>query len=219
MEKKKCSKCKVEQELSQYTKLKTSKDGLNYSCKSCNAIRGKKYREENYDKILKRINKWRRDNVEWTRAKNERYRKRYPEKLKEIRSKWEEKNPHKKKEYRKNHKSRNRERRKERQLTDSTYIIVNNIRSRLHKYLNKLKITKRNKTFDIVGCSPQELKEHLEKQFKDGMSWENRSEWHIDHIIPLSSATTEEELYKLCHYTNLQPLWAIDNIKKGGKIL
>jgi hypothetical protein len=51
------------------------------------------------------------------------------------------------------------------------------------------------------------------------MSWENRDEWHIDHIIPLSSANSEEELYKLCHYTNLQPLWAEENIKKSNKII
>ena len=70
-----------------------------------------------------------------------------------------------------------------------------------------------------MGCSYEFLKEHLEKQFVDGMSWENRSEWHIDHIIPLSSAKNEDEIYKLCHYTNLQPLWAIDNIKKGKKLL
>ena len=50
------------------------------------------------------------------------------------------------------------------------------------------------------------------------MNWDNRSEWHIDHIVPLSSANTEEELIRLCHYTNLQPLWAEDNLKKGGKL-
>jgi len=68
-----------------------------------------------------------------------------------------------------------------------------------------------------VSCSPEFLKKHLENQFIDGMSWENRSEWHIDHIIPLSSAKTKDELYKLCHYENLQPLWVEDNLKKIGR--
>jgi hypothetical protein len=65
------------------------------------------------------------------------------------------------------------------------------------------------------------LKIHLEKQFKDGMSWENHSlfGWHIDHIIPLSSAESDDELKKLCHYTNLQPLWAKENIVKRNKII
>lgn len=51
------------------------------------------------------------------------------------------------------------------------------------------------------------------------MSWENHGEWHIDHIIPLSSAKNEEEIYKLNHYTNLQPLWKEENLSKGDKIL
>ena len=93
------------------------------------------------------------------------------------------------------------------------------MRSRLRKYLTIHNITKRNKTFDIVGCTPEFLKEYLEIQFTEGMTWENRCEWHIDHIIPLSSAKNEDELYKLCHYTNLQPLWAEDNLKKSNKII
>jgi len=59
---------------------------------------------------------------------------------------------------------------------------------------------------------------YIEKQFTKGMSWKNHGEWHIDHIIPLSSAKTEKELYELCHYTNLQPLWKTDNLSKNNKI-
>ena len=61
----------------------------------------------------------------------------------------------------------------------------------------------------------------VEEQFVDGMSWDNYGiyGWHIDHIIPLSSAKTEEEIFKLCHYTNLQPLWAVDNLKKSNKLI
>ena len=139
----------------------------------------------------------------------------YSEKLK----KFYKDNPEKRKEYRKNYKPRKREQRKERRNTDPIFNLTNRMRGRLRKYLIILNISKKNKTFEIVGCSPQFLKEHLEKQFIDGMTWENRSEWHIDHKIPLSSAKTEEELYKLCHYTNLQPLWAEENLKKSNKII
>jgi hypothetical protein len=78
---------------------------------------------------------------------------------------------------------------------------------------------KKKHTMEYVGCDIHVLREHLQKQFNDGMTWENQGEWHIDHIIPLSSVKTEDELYKLCHYKNLQPLWAEDNLKKSNKIL
>ena len=121
--------------------------------------------------------------------------------------------------YREIYKQKRSIRRKERRKKDNLYGLINDVRYRIWIYLKRLNITKKNKTFDIVGCSPEFLKEHLESQFTDGMSWDNRSEWHIDHIIPLSSAKTEDELYKLCHYTNLQPLWAEDNLKKSNKII
>jgi hypothetical protein len=130
------------------------------------------------------------------------------------------KNPEKRKEYRKNYKLRKHEQRKERRNSDPVFNLINRMRCRIWKYLNVLNITKKNKTFDIVGCSPEFLKKHLENQFTEGMTWELLGEHiHIDHIIPLSSAKTEDELYKLCHYTNLQPLWAEDNLKKSNKIL
>jgi hypothetical protein len=78
---------------------------------------------------------------------------------------------------------------------------------------NKSKSTK-----EIIGIELDELKIYLETLFVDGMTWDNYGSWHIDHIIPLSSAKNEEELIKLCHYTNLQPLYAIDNIIKSNKI-
>ena len=79
---------------------------------------------------------------------------------------------------------------------------------------------KTNRTFIMVGCTPKFLKEYLEKQFKPGMTWQNYGirGWHIDHIIPLDSAKTPEDVEKLMYYTNLQPLWAIENIKKGNKL-
>lgn len=97
------------------------------------------------------------------------------------------------------------------------YKLKHNIRVRVREYFKVNKLAKHNKTFDMVGISPSELKEYIEKMFRDDMSWDNYGRWHIDHIIPLASAKTETELVKLCHYTNLQPLWAEENFAKGYK--
>jgi hypothetical protein len=105
--------------------------------------------------------------------------------------------------------------------TSPIYKMANAVRRRLGEYLNLKGLTKTNKTFTIVGCTPAELKIHLEKQFKPGMTWWNHTPkgWHIDHIIPLASAETLEETEKLAHYTNLQPMWATENLKKSNKII
>lgn len=76
---------------------------------------------------------------------------------------------------------------------------------------------KKTKTQQILGCTYKEFKIHIENQFTEGMSWDNRSEWHLDHITPVSWGKTEEEIIALNHYTNFQPLWAIDNMKKGNR--
>lgn len=101
---------------------------------------------------------------------------------------------------------------------DHLYKLKKNIRSLVSLSFRNNGYTKKSKTYGILCCSFEFLKEHIEKQFKQGMSWNNRSEWHIDHKIPIATAKTEEEIIKLNHYTNLQPLWAIDNLKKGAKL-
>jgi hypothetical protein len=184
-----CSKCGIEKDICEYRKDVTKKDGHRPECKECVKKFEKEYRINNPERNGQRI--------------------------KEFYSK----NPEKRLEYRKNYKPRKHQQRKERRKIDPLFVLTNNLRSRMYKFLITLNITKKNTTFEIVGCSPQQLKEHLERQFFPRMSWENRTEWHIDHIIPLSSAKTEEELYKLCHYTNLQPLWVEENLKKSNKIL
>jgi hypothetical protein len=108
---------------------------------------------------------------------------------------------------------------KRRMEEDPLYALSSRLRGAIRKAISGGGYRKRSRTKDILGCSWEELKTHIENQFTEGMSWENRSEWHIDHIIPLASATTEEELIKLNHHTNLQPLWAKDNLSKGAKIL
>ena len=79
--------------------------------------------------------------------------------------------------------------------------------------------TKRSKMALFIGCDWDYFKAYIESMFVDGMNWDNYGEWHIDHITPLCSAKTEDEVYFLNHYKNLRPLWAIDNLKKGGRMI
>lgn len=114
---------------------------------------------------------------------------------------------------------------KNRYKRDILYQLKNLLRIRLNHALNGK--YKTGSAIKDLGCSIEELKSYLESKFypnpntNEPMTWDNRGVlgWHIDHIIPLSSAKTEEELIRLCHYTNLQPLWAKDNLAKGNKIV
>ena len=134
-----------------------------------------------------------------------------------YREKWRKENP----DYKIKHNKRISKYNKERKKIDPLYKLTFTLRSRLNLAIKSKGWTKNNKTTEILGCDFETVKKHLENQFIDNMSWENRGlfGWHIDHITPLAKAKTQEELYKLCHYTNLQPLWAADNLSKGAREL
>jgi len=103
--------------------------------------------------------------------------------------------------------------------TDLNFAIKDRLRATMSRALRRQWARKSLRTMDLVGCSVEDLKLHLEKQFKDGMTWENRSLWHVDHIRPLSSFELKyPEQQKLAfHYTNLQPLWSHENHAKSDK--
>ena len=94
-----------------------------------------------------------------------------------------------------------------------------NISTLINNSIKRNNHRKISKTSDILCCSIDDFKKHIENKFTEGMNWENAGKWHLDHIYPVSLAKDEEELLKLNHYTNFQPLWAIDNIIKGNKII
>lgn len=99
------------------------------------------------------------------------------------------------------------------------YVAGARIRSRIHNAFKRIQSSKSQRTEAIIGISLPDFLAHIERQFLKGMTWENRSEWHIDHIIPLATAKTEEDVIRLNHYTNLRPLWAKDNLAKSDKVL
>lgn len=108
---------------------------------------------------------------------------------------------------------------KNRKEKDPIFRLSSNLRARLTMAIRHQGIEKHTSFAAAYGCSKTELKIHLESKFVPGMDWSNysRTGWHVDHIIPLASAKTIEDLYKLSHFSNLQPLWATENLRKGKK--
>jgi hypothetical protein len=133
-----------------------------------------------------------------------------------------EKNKDKRREYIKEYYQKNKDKinayKRKRNKSNPTLKLVNVCRVRINKYYKLKGMLKSKHTMEMIGCTPIELRDHIQSRFVDGMTFENHGAWHIDHIIPLASANTDEEIIKLCHYTNLQPLWAGDNWSKGVKI-
>jgi len=186
-----CTICKKEKPLSEFHKSKALKSGYKGDCKLCVKAR----KQANRDKILEYSRKYYQENKSQCQEASRRWRKN--NKKAKAKSTTEYYN--------------------NRRKTDDAFRILTNLRSRLYRAFKSASLNKEHSTKELLGCSSKELRTHIENQFIDGMSWDNYGEWHIDHIIPLSSGKTQEEINKLCHYTNLQPLWALDNLIKGNR--
>ena len=148
-------------------------------------------------------------------------------KKQEASKKWRDKNKEKIRKYNEKYYQKNKEKIIERNIInfrkkfkeDKNFKSLNNIRRRLRAAIKGL--NKSQKTLDLLGCDISFLWKYLEKKFKPGMSKENYGEWHIDHIVPCASfdLSDPKQQEKCFHYTNLQPLWARENLQKSSKIL
>jgi len=137
-------------------------------------------------------------------ARQKKWRQKNPKKIKDGRAKFTASNPTYRSKYR-----------KERILRDPLYHFYENIRRSSNRVVKQLALgNKPTNTLTWLGCSQEELKARFESLFTEGMTWENYGEWHVDHIRPVSSFAPEEWAL-INHYTNLQPLWAKDNLMKG----
>lgn len=214
---KRCCRCKLNKDTEDFGKNA-------HMCKICSREYNKEYRKNNLEKSKKAQKVWYEKNREKVKEYRKEYKKDHPEKLIESWKKSRIKRYEKRKINQKNYIEKNRKQINEyavnRRKNNSIHKISHNIRGRIRDFLKSNNMIKTNKTFEIIGCTPEFLKDHLENQFMDGMSWENYGYygWHIDHIIPLYCGKTEDEIYNLCHYINLQPLWRKDNQIKNNKI-
>jgi hypothetical protein len=189
-----CKKCNIEKSVESFHKWKQY---YKSQCKDCvNSSRveyHKNYRSENSIQIKNRI-------VE--------YNKNNKEKRKDSQKKWSDKNPNYMKDYQEN-----------RLKSDLLFKISRSIRTRISKSISRQNFRKTSKTSEILGCSFLEFKSYIESKFESWMTWENRGlyngefnyGWDLDHIIPISEAKNEEDVIKLNHYTNFQPLCSKTN--------
>lgn len=171
-----------------------SKKGILARCKDCCSELNKKYRQTYVDKRDRK--EYRQDYYQKNKDKFKRWNKEWAKENREHREKymkqWRDENPSQK--------------------------IAHYCRNRIRNAIKKGH--KATKSLSLTGCkSWDELKQHLEKQFTEGMTWDNHGEWHIDHIKPCASfdLTKESEQKKCFHYSNLQPLWAEENLRKSDR--
>jgi len=229
-----CKTCNVEKSIEDFHKKQSR-------CKECLKV---KYLE-NKEEILKKTNEYYHSNKELNREKRREYYHKNKEILRPKMNKWKKDNKDKVKESNKlwyeankvdisvkskaynslpENKIKRREYHKNRKENDTLYKLRVNIVSLIRESIKRRDFIKKSKSIDILGCSFDEFKVYIESKFEPWMNWDNHGlyngelnyGWDIDHIIPLSSATTEEDIIRLNHYTNLQPLCSFTNryIKK-----
>jgi len=236
MDCKTCKTCGIEKSLSEFYKDRKYKNTQYYqsNCKSCLAKERKEYYDnpKNKEAILaRRRERYADKNKEEIVAKRKEY---YAKKREVILTRQKEyradpKNKEKQKKYRaqynadpKNRKKisvQKTKRDKERRQSDPLYKLKHNTRSLISRSITNAGFKKNSKTHKILNCSFEEFMSHLEKQFNSGITWENYGKWHLDHIVPVSLASTEEEIIKLNHYKNFQPMWGPENNSKSNKII
>lgn len=173
-----------------------------------------------YDKKRYETNKNNPEFVKKKKESNKKYYKNNPEKIKA----YQEQNKEKRKVYMIGYQKQNKEKtnklRSERRKTDPNFKIITSLRSQQNRAIKRNQKT--GSTIDYLGCSIEYFKKYIEDQFVEGMSWDNWSMdgFHLDHQIPLSivDLNDESDLRHVLHYTNLQPMFASENIRKSNKL-
>lgn len=240
---KRCSKCQEEKEPTEFNKNKRVKSGLTTVCKECHKIGTRKYYQKNKESLKQCAVKYRKENRseilvkdrQRYQVKKDKLKNHYHQNRDEILSRRKELYSENKESYRlaarrkyqkrkiENPDGIKKERRDfyERHKNDPQYKMRRSIRWGVARISRALKTKKDICSLDYLGCSLDELKVHLESLWQEGMTWDNYGVrgWHIDHIKPLDwFAKNSSNPWEANYYTNLQPLWAKDNLSKGSKL-
>lgn len=208
-----CTKCKLKKFVDEFHKKKSFKDGLNYWCKKCSSKYKKDWNISNPEKRKNQTKRYRENNSEKLKEANKKYYQINKEETIKRTKKWRKDNLEKARRLQKNWINK-------RLKNDPIFRLNHNIKSSIYKSLNG---NKNDQPWEkLVGYDCQELRQHLESQFKDGMTWENYGKWQIDHRIPISLfniTSVKSKGFKKCWaLENLQPLWGKENILKRNKL-
>lgn len=209
-----CRTCNQTKEASSFSTHPKSSDGLYHECKGCVSVNNKKRLLKKKEPPAQKTCVCCGETKDISEFTNKKYRSDgkdntcKPCNVKNYRT------------YARTNKEKVNTASRKRYESDINYKLCEILRSRVRKAIQNDQKT--GSAVKDLGCSVDELKKHLESKFEDGMSWDNWSPkgWHIDHIIPLSAfdLTERDQFLKACHYTNLQPLWAEDNMQKKAKL-
>jgi hypothetical protein len=230
---KKCPRCKQDKQISDFYKSKTAKTGLQSYCISCTKASHKAWSAQKEDELCLQRRLRYKAAIEGPKfATNEiPVSENMIQKALEDYDLWIAESRLKRKIASQESKAKNKEARlarkieydkkwRESRASDPTYRVRRLLRIRLNTAAKRG--YRSGSAIRDLGCTIEELKLHLESKFQPGMTWDNYGKygWHIDHVVPLSSfdLTDPEQLQKACHYTNLQPLWAKDNLTKSNKV-
>jgi len=162
-------------------------------------VSDKKWREKNKEKLNEYVKTWYEQNKEHRKQYLKEYREKNIDKIREVKRNYE----------------------RTRKSKDPLYKLISNFRTAIYQVLKESNVEKNGHYFDILQYTPDELIFHLENQFKDGMTWDNYGEWHVDHIKSIASYNIQEigdsEFMECWSLENLQPLWGEENIRKGSR--
>lgn len=225
---KKCKDCGECKPIELFGKNKNETDGFAFYCKSCKSKRDSANYKAYQAKKKEKVSEYRLNNKEIVKeAKRKEYLKNKDKYLKRSKDYYvankEKISIDNRIRFQRRDRQITNEKERNKKQTDVGYRIKCNLRSRLSIAIRNDQ--KKGSAIRDLGCSIEFLKEYLENLFLPGMSWDNYGrlygKWNIDHILPLASfdLTNREHFLKACNYTNLQPLWYIDNMRKGKTIL
>ena len=198
------------EDLKEFKRLKTNSNRAKYRTENLEKAKqiSANWYVENIEKVKQNNTNWYAENTEKAKTLNANWKAENPEKAKTLTARWRAENHEYVASYKNNYNQ-------QRRAKDPLYRFQCNMRSMGNRVVKQLALGKKPATtFKWIGCSPEELKAHFESLFTEGMTWDNYGEWHVDHIRPVASFSAEE-WEQINHYTNLQPLWAKDNLSKG----